>query len=233
LDELTGNMSELIDSAWSQIKATEGLGCLYSRWSQVKFHPSSNIGRMMTDDALLGPVKEDGEVNIYVNDSLDNDKAKNAAIREFGRFIFSQAHESLQRRWVYKFAVPALNHVKKFQDCLSATGYKTYREIVESSNDPVERLVFLNLANGLLANNFVLADSHNVNVITCPATEAYANCRKYHTLIPLTTAYASREINEDFGVAFVECTNGFKNVTHSSVARELKLIVLDVAKSSV
>jgi len=97
----------------------------------------------------------------------------------------------------------------------------------------VERLVYINIVNALLANNISYGDSEGVDIKSWGPTAEYCNRKKYHSLIPLVSAYAPAEVGADFGVALAALVmNGLKEVRDKSVAYALRGIIQRIVKQA-
>ncbi len=194
-------------------------------WSEVKWN-ELNDQRVASDIEMA----RDGTERINLYPSIAKKSRKLAAyliLREFGRLVYSKAPEKLRRRWTFKFCLPSDGQIEAVQGKLNPQ-FKSYREMVESFKTAMDRFVALNLANALIAKGVPYAQSQNINLKQWGATQEYANRRRYHPLISLASAYASKEIYEDFGAAFADWLCGTNGITESSVAEAVHSIVRDI-----
>jgi hypothetical protein len=196
-------------------------------WSEVTWN-KLNDQRVATD----AECSRDGSNRINLYPSLTKKSRKLAAfmvLQEFGRLIFSKAPESLKRRWTYKLGLPTEGQVTAVQGKLNPQ-FKSYHEMVESFKTAMDRYVALNFANALIAKGVPYAQSQNVNLKQWGATQEYANLRRYHVLIPLASAYSSKDIFEDFGTAFADWLCGTNGITESSVAEAVHQILRGIVE---
>lgn len=151
-------------------------------------------------------------------------------LKEFGHLLYTRASEPMKRRWRYKMALPTEAQLAAVQGKLSSQ-FKSYREMVESFKTAMDRYVALNIANALISKGVPFAQSHEIKLGQWGATQEYFNRRRYHILVPLVSAYASKEIFEDFGAAFADWYANTSGVTESSVAEALHGIVGEIIES--
>ena len=111
---------------------------------------------------------------------------------------------------------------------------KTYKDVLDTypgSGHSVDRLVYINIMNALLANNISFSDSVGVDIMTWGPAAEYCNLKKYHCLVPLVSAYASADDFNCYGHALASMViDGLGNVRDSSVAYALRGIVQRIAK---
>jgi hypothetical protein len=194
-------------------------------WSEVKWNKLDDQ-RVATDAEMA----RDGSERINLYPSLAQKSRRFAAfviLREFGRLIYTKTSEPLRRRWTFKFCLPTDSQIEAVQSKLSPQ-FKTYRDLVESFKTAMDRFVALNLANALIAKGVPYSQSQNINLKQWGATQEYANRRRYHPLVSLASAYASKEIYEDFGSAFADWLCGTRGITESSVAEAMHGILRDI-----
>jgi hypothetical protein len=171
-------------------------------------------------------------INLYPSlISKPKDFAAFVVIKEFGRLLFSKASEAVKRRWVYKLALPTDAQIQAVQGKLNPQ-YTSYRAMVESFATAMDRYVALNVANALIANGVPYAQSQNVKIQQWGPTQEYCNRRRYHMLIPLVSAYGSKDIYDDFGCALADWVMGMNGVTESSVAEALHELIKDIAEAA-
>jgi hypothetical protein len=194
-------------------------------WSEVTWNKMEDQ-RVATD----AEVARDGSQRVMLYPSLLQ-KSKQIGcyllIREFGHLIYTKAPESLKRRWTHKLCLPSSPQIDAVQRKLTPE-FKSYRSMVESFKTAMDRYVALNLANALIAKGVPYAQVQNVNLRNWGATQEYANRRRYHVLIPLVSAYSSKDIFEDFGAALADWLCGTNGITESSVAEATHGIIKDI-----
>ena len=146
-------------------------------------------------------------------------------LREFGHYLLLKAPEEMETHWRQKLVLPTQDQVDAFEARLNE-GFKSYADVVASLKSPVDRLVATHLANALMMNGQAFGGACNVDVREWGPTQEFANCRRYFSLVPLTSAYCPREIDRDFGIAFAAmCVYDFKTVLHTQVKDALTQII--------
>lgn len=180
-----------------------------------------------------------GSNTIHLYPALFNDpRAAQSILREFALYVQSKGGDRAIDIWSKKLDVPRDDHIGQFVRALKSDENRarchTYKEILDTypqKGHSVERLVAINLANALLANNIPYPDSVGVDIYSWGPTAEYANGKKYHSLIPLTSAYAPQDINNCFGCAFaLLVVNNLGHVRDNSVAYAMKSIMRNVIK---
>lgn len=197
-------------------------------WQDVNWVKSED--QKVSTDA---EVARDGTPRISLYPSLLQKPQKMATfalIREFGHLLFAKAGEQTKRRWEQKLALPTTAQITAVQGKLTPT-FKSYRDLVESFTTAVDRYVALNIANALIANGVQYSQCENVNLKQWGPTQEYANRRRYHVLIPLVSAYASKEIYEDFGTALADWVCAMDGITESSVAEATHEILREMIEA--
>jgi hypothetical protein len=163
------------------------------------------------------------------------DKSRDVAcltiIKELGNLLFTGCSEDVARRWTNKLCLPTDIQINSIQSKLT-TEFKSYREVVESFKTAMDRYVALNIANALISKGVPYSQVLNLDIKTWGATQEYANLKKYHTIIPMLSAYASKEIFENFGAAFADWVCGTNGITESSVAASTHGIIEDILNST-
>lgn len=164
--------------------------------------------------------------------------APHKILREFGQFVLVRAGDRGEAIWRNKLDVPTEQQVatvkEKLADPELRKTCKTYKDVLDtypSTGGSVDRLVFINIMNALLANNIAYTDSVGVDIMTWGPTAEYCNRKKYHCLVPLVSAYAPADVYNDYGHALAAMvTDKLANVRDSSVAFALRGIVQRIAK---
>lgn len=142
-----------------------------------------------------------------------------ALIREFGLLLYKKCPASGKTVWEKKLCLPESSQMMAYQGKLQSPDFVTYEEMVKSFNTAMDRLVAINLSNALLCNHVPRTQSRNLNIFTWGATVEYANLRRNHSILPLISAYGSREILNCPGVALAEfVVNKLKSVREQSVS---------------
>lgn len=159
--------------------------------------------------------------------------AGHTILAEFGLLLLRRAGDKFRDIWRNKLCLPEKGQIESFQGKLRnpeiRAKAKGYRDIIEGYIAACDRYVALNLTNALHAHNIPFADSHGVDIYVWGPTNEYANRRRYHSLVPLTSVYASREQNENFGSAFADLLmEDLGSVREKSVGKQMKEIILRV-----
>jgi hypothetical protein len=146
-------------------------------------------------------------------------------LREFAQFLLLKASDEMETHWKQKLTLPTQDQIDAFATRLNQD-FKSYADVVASLKSPVDRLVATHLANAMMANGQAFAGATNVNVRKWGPTQEFAGCRRYFSLVPLTSAYCPREIDRDFGSAFASmCVYDLKTVLHTQVKDALVQII--------
>jgi hypothetical protein len=159
-------------------------------------------------------------------------------MREFGLFVLGRAGERGAAIWKNKLDIPTKEQVMMAKAKLESEALRQkcaeYKDVLDDYPDKgrsVDRLVWINIVNALLANNIAYADSVGVDIMTWGPTTEYCNLRKYHCLIPLASAYSPANIFNDYGQALGSMVaDKLGGVRDSSVAYAMRGIVQRVAK---
>jgi hypothetical protein len=164
--------------------------------------------------------------------------ADRIVLREFGSFVLGRAGERGAAIWQSKLDVPTAEQIssakRKLEDPELRRRCRRYQDMLDTYPDKgssVDRLVFINLMNALLANNIAYPDSQGVDILAWGPTTEYANLRKYHCLVPLVSAYTPALVAKDYGHALAALlADGLAEVRESSVAFALRGIVQRIAR---
>jgi hypothetical protein len=198
---------------------------IHRRWEDVDWNAMEDQ-RVPTD----AEVARDGSNRVTLYPSLIHKPGREASVtvlREFGRLLFAQAPKALKRRWQNKLCLPSAAQIDAVQRKLTPD-FKSYHDLVESFKTAMDRYVALNLANALIAKGVPYAQVQNVNLHQWGATQEYANRRRYHSIIPLVSAYSSQEIFTDFGAALADWLCETQGITESSVAEATHNLLRDI-----
>ena len=166
------------------------------------------------------------------------DDAGELVLREFGKLILLRAGDNGRSIWEKKLDVPTTQDIElaaaKLSDPAVRSKSRSYADVLErypQQGHSVERLVYVNVANALLANNISFADSQGVSIKTWGPTAEYCARKKYHSLIPLVSAYSPPDIYADFGAALAALVvDNLKDVRDHSVAFALRGIIQRIVK---
>jgi hypothetical protein len=201
---------------------------LVRAWNEVTWSKCED--QRVTTDA---EVARDGSCRINLYPSLVQKPRKYAAyaiLREFGHLIYGKSSDATKRRWMHKLALPSTAQITAVQGKLTPQ-FKSYHDLVESFTTAMDRYVALNIANALIANGVQYAQSQNIKLKEWGPTQEYCNRRRYHVLIPMVSAYASKDIYEDFGAAFADWVCGMCGITESSVAEATHEILREMIEA--
>lgn len=225
---------EIIKAAGEQLLA-HSLGQLKQvtdLWNSVQWVSCRN--QVGTTEAER--CRETGEsIRLYPK-LQESPTAAKAVLREFGLLALDKTGNAGQAVWTKKLHRPDPAHVTKFSTMLADAELRkqchTYKDLLDrypQKGHSVERLVAIHLANALLANNIPYPSSQGVNIYEWGPTLAYANGKKYGSIVPLTSAYSPEDIHNCFGCAIAAWVLGeFVHVKDDSVAVALKEVILTV-----
>jgi hypothetical protein len=203
-------------------------------WKSVEWvaHPESSAN---TPAALALT----GDTTIHLYPKLqESEEAGKLVLREFGKLILLRAGDNGKAIWEKKLDVPLDEQIKTVASKLSDTALrqrcKRYADVLNTyptKGGSVNRLVFIHVVNALLFNNVSYADSVGVNIMTWGPTTEYCLGKKYHSLIPVVSAYSPPEVFHDFGTALAAFViDNLAHVRDRSVAFALRGIVQRIAK---
>ncbi len=221
------NIDALVKEAGNLLKQSKaGEPHVTSAWAKVEW--INHVTQLVDSDA---EAVRNGDCKINIYPSIYTKPVKVACalmLREFGNVQLSKADKETKQIWDLKLVLPEQNQISAFQGRLQDKKYVSYRAIVDSFNTCHDRLVALNLANALIANNVPRSGAYNVEVKKWGGTAAYATLCKYHSIRSVLSAYASKQIYEDFGSAFADVVTKGKGVRESSIANALESIVCSI-----
>ena len=201
---------------------------LLRAWNEIVWNKAEDQ-RVSTDAESA----RDGSCRITLYPSLLKKPRKLAVytiLREFGHILYAKANDQVKRRWMYKLGLPSEGQITAVQGKLNPQ-FQSYRDMAESFTTAVDRYVALNIANALIANGVPYSQSQDIKLKEWGPTQEYCNRRRYHVLIPLISAYSSKEIFEDFGTAFADWVVGMCGVTESSVAEATHQIIKEMIEA--
>jgi len=193
-----------------------------SQWNEVEFiEKQAQVARVHTEFST-DPDK------IFLYPSLKTIPVREALFeifKSFGCLLSKSFDKKKSQIWEQRLALPDDSHIGSFQDRLrslpanplpppaDANEYSEYKYVVQQSKDPVERLIHIHLSNALIKNNVAPRDP--VDVRKWPATEAFAQRKRYYSLLPLTGAYCPQI--DCFGKAFAHYAFGFDEIYHTAM----------------
>jgi hypothetical protein len=203
-------------------------------WNKIEFQVNNE--RKTENDASLSPSKD--LIALYPA-LLDREPAQadSIVLREFGLLLLRKAGAHCQERWEKKLALPKESQIsavqQRLQDAAIRAANKTYREVVETFNTAMDRLVCLNVSNALLANGVQFPSSTGIDIKVWGPTSEYSCGKRYHSLIPYTSAYAPREVHNCYGCAFAEMiVNKMRSIRESSTAKALEALIREIAEQA-
>jgi hypothetical protein len=193
------------------------------------------------NDDIGSPAVLDAKGNAVINLYPSLHSVKNAeedVLRQFGLFILKRSGERGEAIWKNKLDVPTVEQVAtvkgKLEDAELRKTCKTYKDVLDSypnTGGSVDRLVYINVVNALLANNIAYMDSVGVDIMEWGPTTSYCKREKYHCLVPLTSAYAPADVHTDFGSALTSMVlDQLNSVRDKSVAYSMRGIVQRVVR---
>jgi hypothetical protein len=157
---------------------------------------------------------------------------------EFGTFVLLRAGDRGAALWKNKLDVPTKEQIatakKKLTDPELRKTCRAYKDVLDTypeKGSAVDRLVYINIVNALLANNIAFSDSVGADIMTWGPTTEYCNLKKYHCLVPLVSAYTPADVYTDYGHAIAAMLiDKLGGVRESSVAYALRGIVQRIAR---
>lgn len=153
-----------------------------------------------------------------------------AILRAIGQALEVRMSDSLKNRWEKRYTVAEEAHIDSFNAKVKAN-FSTYRSLVENSQDPVERLTHIHLSNALISNNVGIREADNIDVRKWGSTEQFATQKRYHSLIPLTSAYWPQ--GDKFCDAFACLVdNGLTDIYHTAVRKKIVEMAMSVVNET-
>lgn len=226
------NFKQTVKQCGKLIEDSELKDLLMPIWREIEWQGH-------TDDMATGAeLDRAGNATIHLYPSLDRlPDATSRVLREFGQLVLLRAGARGTAIWQGKLDVPTSAQIALASQKLADTSLrgtcKTYVDVLDNYPDKasVDRLVYVNVVNALLANNISYPDSEGVDIMTWGPTAAYAKLEKYHCLTPLVSAYAPADIYREYGSALAAMvTDNLAQVRESSVAYALRGIVQRIAR---
>ena len=230
------SIKSIIRKCSQLVESSELKDSLLPLWKSISWENHSGAQN-------IDPVNLDcaGDTTIHLYANLEQDqRAVQKVLREFGNLVLIRSGERGAAIWKGKLDIPTELQVSTVKDKLSdpilRQTCKKYADVLDnypSKGGSVDRLVYINIVNALLANNIAYADSVGVDIYSWGPTQAYANREKYHCLVPLVSAYAPYEVFNCYGSALSDMVEfKLQSVRDSSVAYALRGIVQRIAKAT-
>ena len=226
------NLKALVRKTEACIEQSDIKDILLPIWEIIEWHEYDNPDLGVELNQNNRPI-----IRLY-SGLCNNPNFAAEILHEFGLFILARSGKEGQAIWAKKFVLPTKEQIKQAQDKIKDVElrkqYKDYAELMvtyPNQGKSVDRLVFINIINALMANGLTYADSMGLDLKVWGSTAEYCNRRKCHSLIPLSSAYAPAKIHRDYGYALAELLlNNLKSVRDKSVAEALRSIIVVIAK---
>lgn len=226
------NAKDTIHSATKLVEDHELGPDLMPFWNSIKWQECAG-------DASDYPAElhRNGEPVIRLFPSLATDpRAGEAVLIEFAYYVYGKSGERGKEIWEKKLFMPTQEQMDAVSLKLASPEIRktceTYEQVLDtypSTGHAVDRLVFIHVVNALTANNVPYPETVNLDIRAWGPTTAYTNFQRYDSLVPLSSAYAPRRIDECFGTAVAAWITGdLKKVADKTVAYALKLIIRNV-----
>lgn len=229
------NFKQLIAHCGKQIENSNLKDILTPLWKLIEWQGhSENLGTGVELDR-----KGDAVIHLYpVLEQLPVPDATQRVLREFGKFVILRAGDRAEAIWKGKLDAPTPEQIAtvktKLEDPELRKTCRAYKDVLDTypgTGHSVDRLVYINVMNALLANNVVFSDSVGVDIMTWGPAYEYCNLKKYHCLTPLVSAYAPADVYANYGSALAAFViDGLGSVRDNSVAFALRGIVQRIAK---
>lgn len=220
--------SETINAAGRLLKESDlgRLTTLVNAWNKIKWKEVPHAqGLASCND------RDPEAINIYGDFvKASQHEQLRAIVAAFGAGVFERfASGDARHRWEWKLTLPESAQIEAVQEKLRDPQFKTYRSIMESFTNLMDRYVSLNLTNALQANGIKREQAQNLNLRQWGSTLEYANVRKMHSLRPYVTAYGPRKVAECPGEALAEkLVFRMAHITESSFARAYDRLISEV-----
>jgi hypothetical protein len=224
------NFKEIVKQAQKLVIDSELKDVLLPLWRLIEWQ-----GHTENSTGIGAELSRNGGAVIHLYPSL---RHPIQALREFGTFVLARTGERGTALWKNKLDIPTKEHIgmaKSKLECpelrQTCRDYKSVLDDYPDKGHSVDRLVYINVINALLANNISYQDSQGVDIMTWGPTAEYCHLRKYHCLIPLASAYCPANIYNDFGTAMASMVIGkLGEVRDSSVAFAMRGMVQRIGK---
>ena len=203
-------------------------------WHSLKMRELSHpFGDGAEIDRTGAPV-----VNVYSNLTAGGDPVK-LMLEQFGLYVASSAKRPSKVIWSQKLDVPTEKQIEeaesKLADPVLRKTARTYKDILDTYTGPgcaVSKLVFINISNALLANNIAFSSSVGVNLKKWGPTAQYCNLNRYHSLLPIVSAYAPAAIFNRFECAFASLIlDDLAQVRETSVREGLRRVITRIVEN--
>lgn len=227
------NFKSIVQAGQKFVLDSELKDLLLPLWRLIEWQGHSDA--MSTGAELCR--QGDAVIHLYSNlEQVPNPQQK--LLREFGLFVLLRSGDRGAAIWKSKLDLPTQEQVRIVKDKLADPELRktcrTYKDVLDTYPDrgsAVDRLVYINITNALLANNIAFSDSVGVDIMTWGPTTEYCNLKKYHSLIPLASAYSPGDVYADYGYALAAMvTDKLRQVRESSVLYALRGIVQRIAR---
>lgn len=230
---------EIVSETGRLIAASELTDLLRPLWKSIEWvaHQESHAKAQAALSLALSNGSGEATINLYPA-LMESPEAGKQVLREFGKLILLRSGEKGKSIWEKKLDVPTPEQIQiaaaKLADSSVRQRCKRYKDVLDTYPDrggSTNRLVFVHVANALLSNNISYADSVGVDINTWGPTTEYCRRKKYHSLIPLVSAYSPPEVYADFGIAFATLIiDNLSAVRDRSVGFALRGIIQRIAK---
>ena len=230
------NFKSIVRDSQKLVLASEFKDLLLPLWKQIEWQGHSEN---LSSGAELS---RKGDAVIHLYPVLEKMRGVRGGcykvLREFGQFVLLRTGDRGAAIWKGKLDVPTQEQIETAQQKLSDTDLRqtchTFKDVLDTYPDKghsVDRLVYINIMNALLANNISFPDSLGVNIMTWGPTTEYCQLKKYHCLVPLASAYSPVDVYANYGDALATTlVDQLREVRDSSVAFALRGIVQRIVK---
>lgn len=200
-------------------------------WDRIEFRVQNEAHQA---DALASASEDAIHLYPALEQKEQPSQAESAVLREFGVLLLRKADSGAKQRWKLKLVLPTRAQIASVQSKLQDEDIRrrcqSYEEFLKTFSTAMDRLVCLNMTNALLANGVHWPNSVGIDLETFGATSNYAKMERYHSLVPFTSAYAPKNVHQNYGDAFAEMVvNKMRAVRESSTAKALESLIRDIA----
>lgn len=224
---------QIVAQSGKQIENSNLKDMLTPLWKLIEFQGhSENLSTGVELDRK-------GNAVIHLYPALERmPDATKRVLCEFGKFVLLRGGDRAESIWKSKLDAPTKEQIAtvkaKLEDPALRTTCRCYKDVLDTypgTGHSVDRLVYINVMNALLANNISFSDSVGVDIMQWGPAAEYCNLKKYHCLTPLVSAYSPEDVFNCYGHALEAfITNGLGNIRDSSVAFALRGIVQRIAR---